>query len=322
MYRVLLLLLQHLLTLVFAIEVTPNSGCSSVCMNNPRSNPASVNSSQTRPTDIVCNDWELSGQNSTPIGRVFHDCVQCEENSTAFDKHSNENDVFWFLCKSSYHRLRFVIVTWVYRAAVNVKYSIVFCVFNFQNPNSSTQSEQCGEVCRGPSDTMELALVDKILVGNFDLRYHYCDDHNGSFTENLDSCMDCLEHVPASNALVNCGCSPEKFPSTRLTDVSSTRSPCLACGLPATPSNWRKHICLHSLRSLQHYITTLCNFNQFSHGDCHRYSTRLHTLECRNGRYRFWRRLGPRVALPCYRSSPSPPENHKNRWPGTDGPKT
>lgn len=97
---ILSIVILHFLGLVHTIEVTPNSGCSSICMNDPHSNPAFDNSSHTLAGDLVCNDWELSGPNSTRDGRIFHDCIQCQENSTAHDAQTNENDLYWFLCKS------------------------------------------------------------------------------------------------------------------------------------------------------------------------------------------------------------------------------
>ena len=85
--------------IVDAIEVTPNSDCASFCITDTRLDPSLTLSSSTQTGDVVCNDWELDGPNSTQKGRTFHDCLQCESNSTAVDKVSEENDVYWFLCK-------------------------------------------------------------------------------------------------------------------------------------------------------------------------------------------------------------------------------
>ena len=89
-----------LLRSLHAIEVTPNSPCSSLCLTNPSADPTDAASS-TQNTMLVCDDWELSSSNQTKDGLKFHDCLACEANSTAFDKKSNQNDVYWFLCKSS-----------------------------------------------------------------------------------------------------------------------------------------------------------------------------------------------------------------------------
>ena len=80
------------------MEVTPNSACGGLCINNPQSNPAFDNSSYTLPPDVVCNDWELAGDNSTAAGRKFKECLLCESTSSARDVSSDQNDVYWFLC--------------------------------------------------------------------------------------------------------------------------------------------------------------------------------------------------------------------------------
>ena len=82
-----------------ALEVTPNSSCAALCMNEPNDDPASIYSSTTTMTDVVCSDWELSGANSTSTGRKFKQCLTCESNSTASDENTGENDVNWTLCK-------------------------------------------------------------------------------------------------------------------------------------------------------------------------------------------------------------------------------
>jgi len=54
--------------------------------------------SSTQTFDLVCNDWELAGVNSTIKGRKFKECLTCESKSTSFDANSTENYVYWFLC--------------------------------------------------------------------------------------------------------------------------------------------------------------------------------------------------------------------------------
>ena len=87
-----------LLRSLHAIEVAPNSECASLCQNNPSEDP-SDEASSTQNWQLVCDDWALSGSNATDHGIKFHDCVACQSNSTAFDKKTNQNDVYWFLCK-------------------------------------------------------------------------------------------------------------------------------------------------------------------------------------------------------------------------------
>ena len=93
-----------------AVEVAPNSLCSGLCDNHPNSDPSNQNSSWTLQDDVVCNDWEIAGANSSITGRKFKDCLLCESNSTTHDATSDENNVYWFLCQltpllSSYFKL-------------------------------------------------------------------------------------------------------------------------------------------------------------------------------------------------------------------------
>lgn len=176
------ILLQHL-SLVRCVEVTPNSQCAAICINQPNANLDDKNASSTQPYQLVCNDWELSGPNSTSDGRKFHDCVACQSNSTASDETTKENDLYWFL--------------------FNIKYTIDHCVFSFENDNVTVQNLQCADSCAGPSNAMESAMTDRVLQTNSTIQYQYCKDGNGAFQKNVNACTDCLRKVPSSNALVN-----------------------------------------------------------------------------------------------------------------------
>ena len=95
------LLVPFLYRHVGAIEVAPNSDCATLCMNNPSSDPALTESSNTVSTALACNDWELYGDNATTKGTKFKNCLECENGSTHFDADTGENDVYWFLCTSA-----------------------------------------------------------------------------------------------------------------------------------------------------------------------------------------------------------------------------
>lgn len=179
---ILVIILQHL-SFIGCVEVTPSSQCSSICINSPNANITDKVASSTQPYQLVCNDWELRGPNSTADGRKFHDCVACESTSTASDKGSRENDVYWFL--------------------FNMKYTIDHCVFSFENNDVTIQNLQCADTCAGPSNGMMSAMTDRVLQTNTTIQYQYCEDGNGAFQKNVNACMDCLNKVPASNALVN-----------------------------------------------------------------------------------------------------------------------
>lgn len=93
--------LLSLLRLVHSIEVTPNSKCFSLCANEIGSedNIADGKHSWTVGNNVVCEDDQLAGPNSTVRGRKWKECLTCELASTAVDSPSNENELYWVLCK-------------------------------------------------------------------------------------------------------------------------------------------------------------------------------------------------------------------------------
>lgn len=84
---------------VFGNEVTPFSNCSSLCLLRPGDDIASSKASRFNEKDVVCNDWELDGPNSTAVGRRFVNCTKCLSTSVAQISDSQfENDPYWFVC--------------------------------------------------------------------------------------------------------------------------------------------------------------------------------------------------------------------------------
>lgn len=88
--------------LVVSLEVTPNSVCSSRCDKNVANGaePSDGGTTKTTSSDLVCNDYNYDG--STEAGQRFKVCLSCEPNSTAEDGVSNENDVYWALCRCQF----------------------------------------------------------------------------------------------------------------------------------------------------------------------------------------------------------------------------
>ena len=80
-----------------ALEVAADSRCAPLCVNEAGSNVSDIYSSGTYFSELACNDWELSGPNSTGVGKKWVDCLNCTSTSTQHD--SEANDVYWFLCK-------------------------------------------------------------------------------------------------------------------------------------------------------------------------------------------------------------------------------
>ncbi|MCJ1464971.1 hypothetical protein MMC07_003586 [Pseudocyphellaria aurata] len=174
-----------LLRAIHAVEVTPNSECSSLCDNNVSNgnDPSLDQSSFTIGSNVVCDDDEYDGPNSTVPGRKFKDCLTCELSSTANDAKTNQNEAYWVL--------------------FNMKFTFDWCVFAYPNNNVTEANTQCGDVCSGPSNSAKLALVDRLLQTNATLQYQYCEDGDGAFSKIADDCAKCLNKVPNAKTLAN-----------------------------------------------------------------------------------------------------------------------
>ncbi len=75
-----------------ALQVTPNSPCSSVCRDSLDLDASDPNSSNTRNSDITCPDAGYS----SPAGTKFKTCMTCLQTSTF--SQGSESDTMWFLC--------------------------------------------------------------------------------------------------------------------------------------------------------------------------------------------------------------------------------
>ena len=80
------------------LEVTPNSPCSPLCLNNIQDKQNDRIASYTLADNVPCDDWEIVGPNSTVRGRKWKDCLSCQTTSDAIDSGARENDVYWLLC--------------------------------------------------------------------------------------------------------------------------------------------------------------------------------------------------------------------------------
>lgn len=96
-----LVLLYPLFRLVHSIEVTPNSKCFWVCVDDIGNSDINDKYTTKASTDeVVCEDYQLAGPNSTVKGQKWKECLTCELSSAAVDPSSDEIDIYWFICKS------------------------------------------------------------------------------------------------------------------------------------------------------------------------------------------------------------------------------
>ena len=77
-----------------ALQVSPNSPCASVCRDSLDLDASDPNSSNTKNSDITCQDAAYS----SAAGTKFKSCMTCLQTSTF--SQGSESDAMWFLCKS------------------------------------------------------------------------------------------------------------------------------------------------------------------------------------------------------------------------------
>lgn len=89
-----------LLSPTTALQVSPNSACSSLCMDSLTSDASDPNASNTYGSDVVCKDSDYA---ISSIGYKFETCLNCLQGSSASS--SKENDQQWYFCKSPENNL-------------------------------------------------------------------------------------------------------------------------------------------------------------------------------------------------------------------------
>ncbi|KAH8598094.1 hypothetical protein B0O99DRAFT_738941 [Bisporella sp. PMI_857] len=150
---------------VYAIQVSPNSPCSSVCLDDPSKDPSDPNSSSTTGSDIVCRD---AGYTNTAVGRKYQACVSCLQNSTSTD--SRENDQAWFL--------------------YNLRYTLSSCLFGFSNVTDAVSTPcSTSESC----EHLQKSLENDSLDPNHHDTYSYCSANDNAFLGSYKvKCTTCL----------------------------------------------------------------------------------------------------------------------------------
>ncbi|KAE9970531.1 hypothetical protein EG328_006183 [Venturia inaequalis] len=174
-FKSILFVLSAIFHTIYAVEVAPNSPCSQSCIDFPNGNISDTAASHTTEKDVVCNDWEYTGENSTTVGQKFKACNNCEQYSPAIDSSGGENDLYWFL--------------------FNLKSTVVWCVFGVYGSTTSSQPTRAYNACNSACQPIAPALLDKLQVTNQDLQYNYCNASNNAFNSGVDACAKCLSTV-------------------------------------------------------------------------------------------------------------------------------
>ncbi|KAI0471783.1 hypothetical protein GGR56DRAFT_91551 [Xylariaceae sp. FL0804] len=138
-----------------ALQVTPNSPCSSVCADG-----SGADSLTTQNDDITCLDSEYS---TTQAGQRFQSCLSCLQDSTY--SQGSETDQKWFF--------------------YNMRYAFDYCIFSFPNATGissspCTTSFACGQL----ESSLE---AGQLSPGSPD--YAYCGAMTSSAVSECQSCV-------------------------------------------------------------------------------------------------------------------------------------
>ncbi|KAK4238483.1 hypothetical protein C8A03DRAFT_15037 [Achaetomium macrosporum] len=190
-----LLALSSVPQLSSALQVTPNSPCSSVCRDSLDLDSSDPNSSNTKNSDITCQDADYS----SAAGTKFKDCMTCLQSSTF--SQGSETDTKWFL--------------------YNLRYTAAYCVFGFPNA-SNVGSTPCStsRACGNLKATVEHGIP---TPGNTSA-YSYCSAGGGAAMDsaNFDMCLPCLSAMGTTEYLANyfvalqAGCQQQPTPGVVL----------------------------------------------------------------------------------------------------------
>ncbi|KAH8664179.1 hypothetical protein BX600DRAFT_512241 [Xylariales sp. PMI_506] len=166
-------LLGHLTS---ALQVTPNSPCSSFCIDSSSLDISDPNSSNTNNSDISCYDTDYS---TTKAGAKFEQCMSCMEQSSF--SQGTENDQAWYL--------------------YNLRYAFDYCIFAYPNA-SNIASTPCSTstACGGLED----ALIGDGLNANKLQEFGYCNADGSVMTSGLVSqCIACVQASEGQTFLAN-----------------------------------------------------------------------------------------------------------------------
>lgn len=151
---------------VLALQVTPNSPCSSVCVDLATgSDYSDPSSSNTKNSDITCRDASIA---SSSTGIAWETCMNCLQNSTF--SQGSENDQKWFL--------------------YNLRYAVSYCVFGFPNA-TDVGTSPC--VTSFACEPLQTALEEGVLSPQDSIQYGYCAVNGSIYSQpTISRCSSCI----------------------------------------------------------------------------------------------------------------------------------
>lgn len=159
---------------LLAIQVAPNSPCSSVCVDSTTLDLSDPNSSNTLASDIVCEDADFT---STSEGKKWKQCMTCLQSSTFVQ--GSESDQYWFL--------------------YNLRYNFDHCVFGPNGTESGLTPCAIDLACGSLKSALEYGNLSTSSP-----EFGYCDADGGSVTGVYhDACHSCVSSSGTTQYVAN-----------------------------------------------------------------------------------------------------------------------
>ncbi|KFX87059.1 hypothetical protein V490_08587 [Pseudogymnoascus sp. VKM F-3557] len=175
------ILLLFAVTIASALRITPNSPCTTVCVNG--GSTADQTLAGTHEGDIVCNDADYTSKK----GLQFQECLDCLQGSS-FGTDA-DNDQMWFI--------------------YNLRYASDYCFFGINNAVTLSGPCMVDSTCNPLSKSLSAGNESTETGAIFD----YCTADDSDFTQMEPICYSCMKNMDGniyiSNFLtaLNAGCS-------------------------------------------------------------------------------------------------------------------
>ncbi|OBT67161.1 hypothetical protein VE03_02682 [Pseudogymnoascus sp. 23342-1-I1] len=210
LFRLGSILLLFTATIASALRVTPNSPCTTVCVNGGSTTDQTL--SGTHDGDIVCNDDDYTSEK----GQQFEECLDCLQ-ASSFGTDAN-NDQMWFI--------------------YNLRYASDWCLFGSNNAETLSGPCMVESTCNLLSKSLN-AGNESIEAGDI---FDYCTADDPDFSQSKPVCHTCMKHMVGNIYVANfltaleAGCNHRPSPSS-LINLDGSVFSVFPVNITSTPFN-------------------------------------------------------------------------------------
>ncbi|OAF55798.1 hypothetical protein VC83_07894 [Pseudogymnoascus destructans] len=170
-FRVGFVLLLFAVTFASALRITPNSPCTTVCVDGGSTSDQSL--SGTHEGDIVCNDEDYTSKK----GQQFEECLNCLQGSSFGT--DTDNDQMWFI--------------------YNLRFASDWCFFGTNNAETLSGPCMVESTCNPLSKPLS-AGNESVEAGDI---FDYCTADSSGFAHWKPVCYTCMMHMVGNIYVTN-----------------------------------------------------------------------------------------------------------------------